>query len=606
MTADRDVWRDLTEKLEDPDSKVRLAALEEAGTHDAIQAVRLMLKAITDNSNQIRKRAGELLIEKQHPATVSGLIAHLDSEKFHVRHTATELLSRLPRDRVFPQLNTLMEDESLEPALRLHLIPLFVRHSDDANISTIESLISSQDPAIRKAALDGLCQIESSWTIPILLKLLESEEPEIVDKVSACLQRRSDPLIRDGLVDAMARQTASGDRAVALLSQICTKQDVGRLSELLHSDNLLLVQRAFRLLTAIAPDQVIDSAFNFLASPDELLRDTAVDFILNRPYPTIKNHITETLLKDDAGAEILLQEIVPCFPVSTLLDLADNPALVERILTVIKALETATICNFIEKELAVDPIESFQSRARTIARLGRIDTIHSFKTLKLPETAQTFLTDLEAEIRFRSALSRAGYSHEDKSIETIEATARDRGWESDVPLDRAIVNAGSVSSKANRRSELLDEVRRSEKAVLKYEPMLARVEKSLVSESRRIRWRRTGMVGVVVGFIGAAVCMYMNWQPVDHGLWYLGLVLSTVVIGFGIFSLRKTARKLPGESVSKDPQSARADLRQKLDNAQATLDAAQKALDEIESSLGSGNTAGAGAAITDLIRRLSD
>ncbi|HPQ39481.1 MAG TPA: hypothetical protein PLV45_03835 [bacterium] len=606
MTLEREQWKQLTEKLADPDFKVRLAALEEAGTHDEIQAIRILLTAITDNSNQIRERAGELLLQKQHPATVAGLIAHLDSEKFHVRQTVSELLSKLPAEQVFPQIDALMHDDSLEPVLRLNLIPLYVRHAGSDSIEAVESLIQSSDAKTRVAAVNGLCQVEDDWVIPLLLKLLESRDPETVDKVSASLQRRTGSMVRSGLAEKMSNSGASGDRAVAILTRICGPEEVDLFIEMLHDSNQTVRNRTFKLVSAIAPDRIIPDAIAFLNESDEILSEKAADFLIHRPWESIRDPIRQLLAENTRDSERLINCVLRQRPVRELLDLAEEPGLTGQMIPMIRDQGPEAVKDLFQQSLKFSDSNRDRSRIQLLARMGWPDSVAWLKSGDVPPAEKPFVEMMIAETRFREQLNHAGIHHEAISVEEIESQGRRKGWESGASLRDLLLKTDSLSSLGQRRSDLLDEVRRQEKAVIKVEPMLAKISKSMDTAARRHRWRWVFMGLSGTGIVGAAVCMYMNWQPVSHGLWYFGLVIFTVVAGTGIFGLRQISRKGSADGLTGDLHIRRADLQKKLDTARASLESAQKELDDLESALGSGDTSVAAKTITDLISFLRE
>ncbi|MBN1297547.1 hypothetical protein JXA80_12250 [bacterium] len=589
MTQDREFWASVSSRLNDADSKIRLAALEEISGRKEIQATRLKLKALSDNSNQIRKRAGEVLLDNRDPVVVSGLIALLDSDKLHVRATVTDLLTELPPAEVFPVIREQVEDEKLDETLRVKLIPLFVRHASAEHSEKVSKMLQDTNPNVRKAVLDGLCQSDGEWVYPVLIGLLDTEDPGLAERVLQCLSKRKNDSLKSQLFDMLSLNSVAGDRALALLTRMTEKADYAEAAARLSGGAPLMRLRALRLASAIDADRSIEPAWTAMVDPDDRIRDQATLFLSGRPIDDLQRLLHRHAAMNGAALDSsTMERLIADRTPDELAILYLDPLLSDRLRPVIRGLTSETVLRGLGQRLDRNEPAAQRSQLEAIARLGSAESIRIMQTIEGITLDRKTWAGFEGEVRFRHDLARWGFDASPYSLDDLDRLGREKGWQGPEALADLVGRSESLSQMATRRADLVEEIRRQEKAVIKIEPMLAQVDDAIQASDRQKGRRRLSAGAVAASAVMIGVSMYMNWQPGASSHWYFGLILSTAILGLAVWGFRRSMAKTASTPGILNPESGRADLRQKLHRAQEALTKAQAELDAMESRLGSG------------------
>ncbi len=289
---DRRYWDDLTEKLNSRERDVRLAAVTTLAGHSEIQAVRLLLQGLNDNSSVVRDRIGELLRGKDHPAIVPGLMSLLDSEVFHVRASASEILKSLPVERSYPHVRKALDDDRLDPALRIELIPVVARGDDPSLSELFKVFLGSSDPKVHMAAIEGMIQGGRAWALKLLIDSLDGQESQSRARVIEGLSKSRDEQVLDQLHILLGHPGPAGQAAVEIISRIAHPSSAERVMPLLEDADPDIRYRALALLDVLTPQSIRPLAIRFLFDPVDSNRTLAFGIL---------EKITTDVLMDVAG-----------------------------------------------------------------------------------------------------------------------------------------------------------------------------------------------------------------------------------------------------------------------------------------------------------------
>jgi len=586
MNTDKEHWKTISENLDNKNTKFRMTAIETLNGCDNIQAVRLMLKALGDNSNSNRQRAGEILINSKHPAAISGLFALLDSDKFHVRSTVADLLIKMPTEKVLPKISDLLEKEQIDTSILLNLIPIFITHCGEEQLPKITSFIKDSNQDIKKAAIDGLAQTDSTWATPILLDLLNSGD--MSDKVFAAIIRRKSPELVSELFKIVASEGSGGDHAITILSKIADEEDFDRVNTLLDNQKALVRLRGLQLAKTMHPEKIVPKAFELIEDPDDQVKDQALNLLVSRPFDEIENLIITAFEKnpDDVRAIELLKQLSETLDPKSLLHKLLDPVLGRHLIKVTDKTYSDPAIELLKNEFNPNDPELFDRQLDLVVRSCHKNSIAHLKSMDTDQATRDRIEASNSELKFRLELSKAGISHLNLSLEEIEAEARNRGWDAESSIHGMIQKSDSISQLMNRRSDLQDNMRKQEKVINKVEPMLDTLQASIKVGNRYKSNQKIFVSMLLSGIVFIVFCMYKNFTVITHGLWYYGLVLSTLVAATGAFGLRFSINKSKAVSTITNQANTQIQLSSKLEKAKTELKNAQTELAELETNIG--------------------
>lgn len=592
MGIDNDQFNSLSRKLESTDVKVRYAAIETLEGHHDIKAVRLLLKALNDNSNQNRSKAGELLMRCTHPAAISGAVSLLDSEQFHVKASIQQLLEAQPSEKVFPAIQDLIQDPHLEDSLRIRLIPLFILHCDSSSQKKVGAFLTSTDQNVKKAVVSGLCKSDRDWVIPSLLEFLGSGNSNTSLEVIRSLSKRigHQELISTllGLVKDPGRK---GDEAVSVLTHIADVTCFDKLTELFVHSRGSVRKRSIQIAGAVDPARAIEPALDMLSDKDSNTVHQAETFLESRNLHELQGPVFKKLEDESADSKKLKK---------VLLNSLDRMSL-DQIIACLTDTEidkrlTENLCNRIADD-QIDPLVDYLKNQDTetvtdflsvLVRYQKTDLVNALIGHLDLEIDEDTAISLQRELKFRGMLTQNAIRHHHLSIAEIESFSRDRGWSSTSPILNYLGSSSSASDIASKRSRLQETIRREEKTVLELESRLADVTEEIESASRKRSNRLLFVIMIILGSISAMICLYMNWKPTSGNYWYPGLVMSTLIAATGIFSFRRTLKAKPGKRKKQDPVEVQASTARKLEKVSESLARNQAELDTLEQEVISG------------------
>jgi serine/threonine-protein kinase len=197
----------LHQLLDDQNKSVRLAALEGLSKMDASMDVKQLCNLIKDSDLSIQNKAVDVLIKLNHPRTVSYLLDPLQDESEYTRRAAVEVLNEIgdvnaikdlllaikDRDwwvrsraadalgkiggsKVVKSVIELIKDE--DEFIRRTAIEIINATQDKETYDTLIGAINDADWWVRERAVDGLAALGNKKAVPVLLTLMDKEQPD--------------------------------------------------------------------------------------------------------------------------------------------------------------------------------------------------------------------------------------------------------------------------------------------------------------------------------------------------------------------------------------------------------------------------------------------
>lgn len=583
MVMDQTLWKRLSEQISSEDVKIRAAAIEELGNLPEIQSIRLLLKALTDISAQNRQRAGQLLIQRQHPAVLSGLISLLDSDKFHIRTSAASLIDQIPSDVARKHIQDLLDDPQLESSLRISLIGLFCRHADETMIPRITQFLQDPSNDVKKACLSGLDRASGDWIISYLTVLMQSDDVFVAQEAAQNLMRRepSPEMIRQ-LLPLLKIPGHTGDQAVSILSRTASESNSQLIVPMLQNPDPLIRRRSLLLLSSILPNEILDHAVPLMTDSDEELRQTALNIIVSRPVESVIDHLLTASVVTDALCQTILSSMQKTLDDPTLIGLLETHG-PDRFGFLLKNRDIDRLLEILADRMDTSDHGKLSRHLQIIGRMGRSDGLNRLPARDIPESSRDQYGRIVMEIGLREDCAAVGFDHIRYSLADLVRMASENGWNPGIPIDQLFDALYRKRDMHQRRQELLETLRRNEKAQMELQIQLDRLDQQRTVISRRNRIKAAMLLMLAAGVVCAIICLVQNFRN-PNGLWYSGFFLSVCLMGISILILRKQIRTLPFKA-SAHPSRPREMIEQQLSFLKESLADVREEID----SYGSGH-----------------
>ena len=232
----------LTERLETAEDEGRVAVASVLGRVGRAEDEELIVHLLKDPDPQVRRSAVGALARLEPGAASEPLRLALADESAMVRLAAATALGEAMNTQVIDDLHRLIHDD--DARVRSAAVRGIGQHADrehlapERAVSLIENVLSG-DAMVALAAVDALGAIGGSHAAEAALKVLERDEPELVQSAVACIGRHGDsetvaellPIVahESWLVRSEAIQTMADRRVVqavpAILRRLETEQD---------------------------------------------------------------------------------------------------------------------------------------------------------------------------------------------------------------------------------------------------------------------------------------------------------------------------------------------------------------------------------------------
>ncbi|MBN1549917.1 HEAT repeat domain-containing protein [bacterium] len=376
---DRELWQSYKDQLESKDRDVKLSVLSELASRDEIQAIRLLLTALSDLSAAIREKAAEILKEKDHPAVVPGLISLLDTEALHVKTAAVNTLKTMPPEKTYDHLINLVKDPSTEHSLRIAVLPLLARSNDEDLKHLFSRYLSENDEQIKWAALDGICHSEASWTEDLLIDLLNSTYRETREKTIEALRNRtlSEHAI-DHLIETLKMPGTAGQSAMEVLAGQETAEYAERMIPLLDSSDKDVRYRALMVMGMINPQLAAISSVQLLADKSEMVRNRAAEIL------------------KDINQEGIIELLDSAFP-------GESPTFAETAAQFLAKIGDEQAKAILERAFESNEPAIYRSVLKGVAKIPSAFSIDFLKSHRSEKTVQSLVVTLIAEYQSKLA-----------------------------------------------------------------------------------------------------------------------------------------------------------------------------------------------------------
>ena len=601
MTTDQNLWKLLSDQIGDDDPKIRAAAIENLAGHEEIQALRLLLRSLTDLSAHNRQRAGELLLNLQHPAVVSGLIALLDSEKFHVRTTAADLLERIPGEIARKHIQAILEDPQLESTLRISLITLYCHHANETMLPRIEQFMREDSESVRKACLAGLSRASGTWVPDYLISLIHSEDQIVSQSAAEYLIHHHSPEIFQHLITAMKTPGKSGDVAISILSQVSDDSHYDEIALNIRDTDPQVRRRALHLLSAINANRAVQAAIQLLKDEEEEIRIKAMEILLARPAEVIIDLLrtmpdvsdrNRVLLQNHAYKKLDNEEFIRMLETSH-----DS-----TIGTLLSDRDPVKLMTILKTRLNPDNPDILTRQLALIGRLGKIESRAWLINANIPDKRKHLRDRALAEIDLRDSLMTAGFDHSGFSIRDICSKAERNGWISPGSIDEMMEVHERNPALRERHRSLNENLARQHKLLAEVESRLGKMNNVEGQRNSTARKKLIWGLLLVISSLSTVLCLSMNWRYNAHPGWYPGLFFSVCLLGVSVFILRNTNRQrsvpAQAEKFTLSPES----LMQQLDKIKDSIEKIDEEISTIERDLEDEKT----KTLEDAFKKLKD
>ncbi|MBN1879337.1 hypothetical protein JW823_04425 [bacterium] len=589
MATDQNVWKQLSEKLNSPDPKIRAVAIEELAQHDEIQSIRLLLRALTDLSAQNRQQAGQILIQRKHPAVVSGLTALLDSEKFHVRTTAMDLLEQLPGDIARKHIQALLEDPSLEHSLRTSLIGLYCHHAEESMIPAINRYLAESSEAVRKACMTGLNHALGEWVTGYLTTLMQSDDMVVSQEAVQCLMRRPSTELIKYLVPYLRIPGKPGDQALSILSRVCSGNDYDIIETNISTPDPLIRRRILLLLSSMDANRALLIALRSISDDDEGIRSTAEDLITSRP-PDV---LVDVLLNNPE-----LPQPIPAIIRTHLDQQVDDQNAIELIESgrtdamdlLLRSRDFDKFSKILAERLDPHNSDVFRNQIALIGRMGRRNLPEGISPAEIPDKLKPYFGQATAEIELRESLKTAGINPDPYSLKEICNKAIKKGWTEPDSMDRMLETQFNSRNILGQQKKLQDNLAHYEKQQMELQPFIDQIADRTARSDLRGRLKLFLRLLLVISAASSVFCLMKNMKSAD-GAWYLGFFISVCMIAATVFTLRSLSRQSRTTGSFNHSKRSSESIAQQANKLQDAISATQKELSAIDEQLNASKSA---------------
>ncbi|RCK78688.1 MAG: HEAT repeat domain-containing protein [Candidatus Ozemobacter sibiricus] len=179
--------------LSDPDSEIRMAAVQAMGSFQNPDAIPLLIERFIDPSWVVRREACKAIV-RFGPAAYSALLSALGSMEEDVRYWALRAIGELKPPGAFHELIKLLRDRSWN--IRKTTAEILATFGEDALLE-LTSLATESDAEVRFWVLQSLGRIGSKISLPLLFKALEDPSEAIRTAAQKALAHYGPTIVDD-------------------------------------------------------------------------------------------------------------------------------------------------------------------------------------------------------------------------------------------------------------------------------------------------------------------------------------------------------------------------------------------------------------------------
>ncbi|PKL43819.1 MAG: hypothetical protein CVV41_08635 [Candidatus Riflebacteria bacterium HGW-Riflebacteria-1] len=187
-------YAEIKKFLSDPDSEIRMAALESMGFYLNPDAVPAMIERFLDPAWVVRKHACRAII-KFGVKAVPNLLKALNSIEEDVRYWALRSIGEIKPRGIYPHLIKLFKDRSW--TIRKTTSDVLGGYGEDALMELTALATDSTDSEARYWVLRSLGRIRAGMSLPLLFRALEDPSESIRDAAQKALANYGSEIIDD-------------------------------------------------------------------------------------------------------------------------------------------------------------------------------------------------------------------------------------------------------------------------------------------------------------------------------------------------------------------------------------------------------------------------
>ena len=187
-------YTEIKKFLSDPDSEIRMAALESMGYYLNPDAVPAMIERFLDPAWVVRKHACRAII-KFGTKAIPNLLKALNSGEEDVRYWALRAIGEIKPRGIYPHLIRLFKDRSW--TIRKTTSDVLGGYGEDALMELTALATDSSDSEARYWVLRSLGRIRAGMSLPLLFRALEDPSESIRDAAQKALANYGSEIIDD-------------------------------------------------------------------------------------------------------------------------------------------------------------------------------------------------------------------------------------------------------------------------------------------------------------------------------------------------------------------------------------------------------------------------
>lgn len=191
---EKSAYPEIRKFLSDPDSEIRMAALEAVGSYLNPDAIPMIIERFLDPAWVVRKHACKAMI-KFGAKAIPQLIKALSSIEEDVRYWSLRSIGDIKPSGIYPHLIKLFKDKSW--TIRKTTSDVLGAYGEEALMELTALATDSADPEIRYWVLRSLGKIGSSISLPLLFKALEDPSEAIRDAAQKALANYGEEVVED-------------------------------------------------------------------------------------------------------------------------------------------------------------------------------------------------------------------------------------------------------------------------------------------------------------------------------------------------------------------------------------------------------------------------
>ena len=171
------VVKSLVEALHDPDTEVRLQAVQTLGNLKNKEAVPALIAVLKDSNKEMRLYVVDALGNIKDKRSVEALISVLKDEDWNVRLEAVDALGDIEDTRAVLPLGELLNDEAWK--VRKEAAYALGDIGDPRAVNALAAAIKDKHYEVRRQVVDSLGSIEDSASVIPLISVLKDESWEV-------------------------------------------------------------------------------------------------------------------------------------------------------------------------------------------------------------------------------------------------------------------------------------------------------------------------------------------------------------------------------------------------------------------------------------------